>query len=494
MTARQSLNAECAGIRARLGDKSIVFVSGNFNVVHPGHVRLLRFASERGEALVIGVNPDGGEHVHVPAELRLEGLRALEFVDHAMILPCSAAEMISALKPAVVVKGKEHEQSVNPEAAAVDSYGGRLLFGSHDHRFSSIDLIRRELEETGPPAIVKPTDFLARHAFTSEDLKSIMSRFAGMRVAVVGDLIVDEYIDCEPLGMSQEDPTLVVSPIHEARFLGGAAIVAAHARGLGAEAQLFSVGGCDEAADYAREQLGGYGVRGEILEDDSRPTTLKQRYRAEGKTLLRVSRLRQHDIAEDLCDRLVKVVRAAAASSDLLIFSDFNYGCLPTAVVDAVMETAIERRVPAVADSQSSSQMGDVSRFKRMLLLTPTEREARLAMRDFSSGLVVLAESLRRASGASNVLVKLGGEGVLAHPGEPGADGLATDRIPAMNRSPRDPAGAGDSMLTCSAMAMVAGADLWQAAYLGSVAAACQVGRVGNMPLSTGEIETELDA
>ncbi len=344
MTARDTLGAECAGIREKLGDKSIVFVSGNFNVVHPGHVRLLRFASERGEALVIGVNPDGGEHVHVPADLRLEGLRALEFVDHAMILPCSPEEMISALKPAVVVKGKEHEQSRNPESAAVDSYGGKLLFGSHDHRFSSIDLIRRELQESGPPAIVKPTDFLERHRFTPQDLKSIMTRFSGMRVAVVGDLIVDEYIDCEPLGMSQEDPTLVVSPIHEARFLGGAAIVAAHARGLGAEARLFSVGGCDEAADYAREQLDGYGVRADILEDDSRPTTLKQRYRAEGKTLLRVSRLRQHDIAEDLCERLVKVVRAAAASSDLLIFSDFNYGCLPTAVVDAVMETAIAKQ------------------------------------------------------------------------------------------------------------------------------------------------------
>ncbi|MDR1533850.1 MAG: hypothetical protein LBU64_01935 [Planctomycetota bacterium] len=51
------------------------------------------------------------------------------------------------------------------------------------------------------------------------------------RVCVIGDLIVDEYVHCNPLGMSQEDPTLVVSPVQETRFVGGAGIVAGHAAG-----------------------------------------------------------------------------------------------------------------------------------------------------------------------------------------------------------------------------------------------------------------------
>ena len=86
----------------------------------------------------------------------------------------------------------------------------------------------------------------------------------------------------------------------------------------------------------------------------------------------------------------------------------------------------------------------------------------------------------------------LGGEGVLPHTGRAGPGGWVTDRLPAMNLAPRDAAGAGDSMLTTTAMSLVAGADLWQSAYLGSVAAACQVGRLGNKPLAVADIECEL--
>ena len=123
------------------------------------------------------------------------------------------------------------------------------------------------------------------------ELAAALARFDGMRILVVGDLIVDRYTECDPVGMSQEDPTIVVTPIDEKRFVGGAGIVAAHARGLGAEVRFFTVMGEDEAATYAHAQLGGFGVAVEHVTDLTRPTTTKQRFRALGKTLLRVNRL-----------------------------------------------------------------------------------------------------------------------------------------------------------------------------------------------------------
>ena len=68
-----------------------------------------------------------------------------------------------------------------------------------------------------------------------------------------------------------------------------------------------------------------------------------------------------------------------------------------------------------------------------------------------------------------------------------------TDRIPALNSSPRDVAGAGDSLLVVSAMAMAVGATPWEAAYLGSVAAAVQVSRVGNTALQTSDLVREIE-
>ena len=103
------------------------------------------------------------------------------------------------------------------------------------------------------------------------------------------------------------------------------------------------------------------------------------------------------------------------------------------------------------ADSQSSSQLGDIGRFKGMDLLTPTEHEARLALRNREDGLVVLAERLRNQSCAGNVILKMGEEGILIQPGIETKNQM-TDKIGALNTAPQDVAGAGDSLLITSAL------------------------------------------
>jgi rfaE bifunctional protein kinase chain/domain len=374
----------------------------------------------------------------------------------------------------------------------VAGYGGKLLFGSGEVRFSSLDLLQRELLETNFSAIRKPLDFPKRHGFVFENLVEVVQNFTRLRVLVVGDLIIDEYINCDPLGMSQEDPTIVVTPIRSDRFIGGAGIVAAHARGLGAKVRYVGVTGDDAVAAYAEETLTKFRVDSSFIVDESRPTTLKQRYRANGKTLLRVSHLKQHDISRELAERMFESVLAALDECDLLVFSDFNYGCLPQTLVERIVAKCQEKTVMMVADSQASSQISDVSRFRGMHLLTPTEHEARLAVRDYTSGLVVLAERLREQAAAHQLFITLGSEGLLIHAREEGE--MQTDQLPALNTSPKDVSGAGDSLLTCASMALAVGADVWRAAYLGCIAAACQVSRVGNVPLSADELIMELRA
>jgi rfaE bifunctional protein kinase chain/domain len=476
------------------GARKIVFVSGNFNVVHPGHLRLLNFAKDCGDYLVVGVFDDheSNGRSHVPEHLRLEAVQAISVVDYAFILRETPEKFIAMLKPAVVVKGKDREAGENPEREVVESYGGKLFFASGEVRFSSLDLLQKELLETNFSTIRKPRDYPARHDFRIGELARFVRTFPTLKVVVMGDLIVDEYINCEAVGMSQEDPTVVVTPIKSDRFVGGAGIVAAHARGLGADVSYLCVAGDDEMGNYADEMLQQYGVKGHRIVDESRPTTLKQRYRAQGKTLLRVSHLKQHDIPQEVAEIVLDRMRAAVQDANLVMFSDFNYGCLPQFLVDEVTAYCRARNIMMVADSQSSSQVSDVSRFKGMRLLTPTEREARLATRDFGSGLVVLAEALRRKAEAEHVMLTLGNEGVLVQVPLSGSPHFSTDRLPALNMAPKDASGAGDSLFACASMALAVGASIWQAAYLGSIAAALQVGRVGNTPLIAQDLITEI--
>ena len=491
-----STNSQLAIKAIRLkavGKKRIVFVSGTFNIVHPGHLRLLRFAAESGDFLVVGVLAERlALGARLQESMRLDGVDAISWVGQAFILDDAPADFIAALQPAAVVMGKEHENTINPIQATVQDYGGQLLFGSGDMTFSSLELLRRETELVNHFSIIKPKDYIARHGIDLSTLDALFEKMGGLKVCVIGDTIIDEYIQCDPLGMSQEDPTIVVTPIMSNKFLGGAAIVAAHAKSLGAgKVSFITVTGADESSADVSDKLEAYGVNAHLVIDDSRPTTLKQRYRAGNKTLLRVSHLRQHKINKSMQRLVLDHVIASLADTDLLIFADFNYGVLPQELVDEITRECVKRGIMMVADSQSSSQVGNVSRFKNTALLTPTEREARLALGNYEDGLVVLAEALREKTNAQNIVITLGAEGLLVHAAHPDKTEWLTDRLPALNTAPKDTAGAGDCLLVCTAMSMVLGCTIWESLYLGSVAGACQVGRIGNIPITAAELLVE---
>ena len=87
----------------------IVLVTGNFNVIHPGHLRLLNFASDCGDKLVVGLFDDNASGVFVSANLRLEGIISIGVVDDAFVIDCSIESLINNLLPEIIVKGKEYE-------------------------------------------------------------------------------------------------------------------------------------------------------------------------------------------------------------------------------------------------------------------------------------------------------------------------------------------------------------------------------------------------
>ena len=469
-----------------------VFVYGDFNILHPGHLRLLKFAKESGDYLVVGVNSDkfANNSNILNEKFRLESIKATSYVDEAFLLGESPLSYIQRQKPDIVVKGKEHEEKENPEIELVKSYGGKLLFSSGEMSFSSMDLLKKEYLNTILSNITHDEEYLKRHAISKKRLKEIIEKFKELNVLVIGDTIVDEYITNEPLGMSQEDPTIVVRPISSEMFIGGASIVSAHSKTLGANVRFFSVLGEDAGCSYVNEKLTSLQIEKEFIKDSTRPTTLKQRHRANGKTLLRVNQFKQHAISKEIQSEIIENLQKYSKEIDLVILSDFSYGIFTKNLIEQIEQIAKEFNIKIVADSQSSSQVGDIGKFENMNLVTPTEREIRLALNDFESGLVVLSENLKRKSNPEYIFTTLGSEGIMIYNSQ--ENQLLTDRLPALSNIASDVSGAGDSLLTCASMALSVGANIWEAAYLGSLAAAIQVSRVGNIPIKKEELLTEL--
>ncbi|MGA1933313.1 PfkB family carbohydrate kinase [Arcobacter sp. YIC-464] len=470
--------------------KKTALVYGNFNILHPGHLRLLKFAKESSDYLIVAVNSDNltKDLELLDEKTRLDSIKATSYVDEAFILDEDIINYIKRVKPSIIVKGKEHEQKKNKEEDILKEYGGKLLFTSGEIGFSSLDLLNKDFQVNNS-FIQHSSSYLSRHKINKAKLEDFIENFSKLNVLVIGDTIIDEYITCNPVGMSQEDPTIVVTPLSNNKFIGGAAIVASHAKTLGANVSYISVVGDDLNYTYTKEYLQNLNISTKLYKDSTRPTTLKQRFRAHNKTLLRVNHLKQHYINKDFEKSILKKIKKIK-DLDLIIFSDFSYGVLTKKLIEKISDFALKNNISMAADSQSSSQVGDISKFKNMDIVTPTEREIRLSINDFESGLVVLSKKLFKKSKPKYIFTTLGSEGVMIYNSK--QDALLTDNIPALNNNAKDVSGAGDSLLTCSSMAKAIGANIWQAAYLGSLAAAIQVSRVGNIPIKKDELLNEL--
>ena len=482
-----------ADVRSRIPEgRRVCFVSGKFNVVHPGHLRLFRHAKEICDYLVVAVYPDDwSSEVVLPAVDRLEGVRANVWVNDAILLTEGLEATIITLRPDVVLKGKEHEALNNIEQVPVNSYGGVLRFAGGHLSVSSSFLLSAEEGNVGCIS-QHAASYLKRHEISNTTLVESIHSLNRIKVLVVGDLIVDRYVDCQPVGLSAEDPSMVVSPLASREFVGGAGMVAAHAAGLGRQATFISVAGKDEEWEFSEKTLQNYGVVSHIFCDSDRPTTLKTRYRAENKTLLRVNRLRDHQIDEHLSSRLTSCILDHLTDVDLLIFSDYSYGILDAPLVERIASYGRAKKLIMVGDSQSSSQVGDITKFHNFSLLAPTEKEARLAVRNKNLGLVGVSQKLHELTGAEHIPITLGSEGVFLHHVGSKTHTSQDDRIPALNKHPVDVSGAGDALLVSTALCLASGSDIWSALYIGSIASACQVSRVGNFPLTANDLVQQL--
>jgi rfaE bifunctional protein kinase chain/domain len=448
-------------------------------------MRLFSHALELGDRLVVGIVRD--EEANTGDDFSETLLRNLPFVSE-VIIGADASSIIRKANPHFIVKGFEHREGGAPESEAIDEVGAKIVYTSGNPFLTESDLLEG-MGQLLKPEIQMPKDYLSRNGINPKTVSRLMLESKKKKVLIFGDLIVDEYVACHAVGMSQEDPMVVNAPISSHLYVGGAGIVAAHCRALGAETMLISTTGEDSTAEWVEKKLTEYGINSYLLRDTTRPTTLKQRYKSDKQTLFRLSHFKQHPIEKEMKEALCKRLEQELQSVDLLILSDFSYGVLDAELAKFAIEKAKDLNVQIAADSQSSSQVGDLGKFFGVDHIFATEREARLQLRNDLDGLAVIAGKLRKELSAQNIFLKLGADGVLLEGvNSSSSQILNTERIPALNRNPVDVSGAGDSMLAACSLCLISGGTFAESAFVGSVVAAIQVGRQGNTPVTIEEV------
>jgi rfaE bifunctional protein kinase chain/domain/rfaE bifunctional protein nucleotidyltransferase chain/domain len=493
---------------ARRDGKTVVHCHGCFVIVHPGHIAYLQFARRQGDILLVSLTADpqvnkGADRPLIPQDLRAEALAALECVDWVFVNPDpTAVELLEAIRPDFYVKGREYETNNDPrflaEREAVTRHGGRVVFSSGDVIYSSTALIGAMGGTGGGGAMhqEKVRRFRSRFELDDSALWNLCGRFAGKKILVIGDYILDRYHHCDATNIAAEGPMMSLRHRGCEEYDGGAAVIALHLAGLGASPVLFSALSEQDESRQIEMRLRQSGVEADCLRQ-RRQLVAKSRYLAEGSKLFKVDEGEAEPLDSHSEAELAKKILDRAKGADAVIFADFGYGAITVGLLERIGPT-LRRQVPILA-ADVSGMGSNLLRFKGMDLLCPTEREMRQATNDFSSGLNAAAWALLSRTKARSAIITLGKQGLIAFdqhraigPGESWERHLRGEHLPALCPRAVDPLGCGDALLATATLALAAGGSLHAAAYLGSLGAAIEAEQAGNRPITADQLLSRL--
>lgn len=485
--------------RAREAGQTVVHCHGCFDVIHPGHIHHLQHARTLGDLLIVSVSSDdnvnkGVNRPLIPDDLRASSLAALECVDAVYLnhFP-TAVELLEQLQPDVFVKGREYETSVDPrflaERDAVQKFGGEVFFSSGDVVYSSTALIGA-LRDTSAFNDEKVQRYCRSYDVTPQNVQRMLGKARGQKIVVIGDYILDRYHFCEATGIAGEGPMMALRTLQAREYDGGAAVIARHVAAMGASPVLVTALTRDAASRQVEMRLRSEGVE-TISTNHRKQLVEKNRFIVDDQKLFKVDQGSVTSLDSRRMKQVADQILAACDGAAGVIFADFGYGLITPGLLDRILPEI--RRKVGVITADVSGKQSNLLRFKGVDMVCPTEREIRETLQDFSSGMGAIVSQLLRTTGTRSAIVTLGKQGLVAcewakQNWEDSNGRLSSEYLPTLGDRAVDPLGCGDALLAAASVVLAAGASLQVASFIGSLAAACELQQLGNMPISSDAI------
>jgi rfaE bifunctional protein kinase chain/domain len=295
-------------------------------------------------------------------------------------------------------------------------------------------------------------------------------------------MVADEYLIGNPTRIAREAPVLILELFEERLIPGGAANVAVNARTLEAEVYLAGVVGDDATGEKLRAAIRELGMHQDgLITDRSRPTSTKTRIMAGSSQvvrqhIVRVDRVDTSEINDGCKGPIIDYIRDLLPEIDAIVLSDYENGVISPDIINTCIPLAREQNKVVVVDSH-----GSLFRFQGVTALTPNQPEAELTLGmkiKTLDDLHTAGEKLLKGSKANSVLITRGSEGMSLF--EEGQEPLHLPVYPLPHASEIvDTNGAGDTVAATFTLALAAGANKADAAYLANAAASLVVRRLG---------------
>jgi rfaE bifunctional protein kinase chain/domain/rfaE bifunctional protein nucleotidyltransferase chain/domain len=480
----QELAEVLTSVRAE-GNK-VIQCHGVFDLLHIGHIRHFEQAKSMGDVLVVTITPDhyvnkGPHRPAFTASLRAEAVAALDCVDYVAINEWpTAVESIRLLRPDAYVKGREYAESdkdltggITEEETAVHSVGGELTF-TDDITFSSTNLINRHMPVFPKELSDYLTNFSSRHS--SSDVLRYLENARGLKVLVIGETIIDEYLYCQTLGKTGKEPILAARHVGSEKFAGGIVAVANNSAAFCDHVSMLTfLGRADSQEDFVREKLDPR-VDEMFLYQEDAPTIVKRRFVEvyPFQKLFELYVMDDRDTKPADSEKLRAKLSQILPEYDAVIVTDYGHGMLGPEEVEILCKQA---RFLAVNTQVNAGNLGfnTVSKYQRADFICISENEMRLEARNRSRELREIVLDVGAKLSCERMLITRGQEGCLCYSKDEGFF-----EIPALVIQAVDRMGAGDALFSISSLCVAQGAPIEVAGFIGNAVGAEAVATVGH--------------
>ncbi|MFA0961358.1 bifunctional heptose 7-phosphate kinase/heptose 1-phosphate adenyltransferase [Roseivirga sp. BDSF3-8] len=319
-------------------------------------------------------------------------------------------------------------------------------------------------------------------------LEELFERLNGLRALIIGDVMIDSYIWGKVERISPEAPVPVVTVTRREKRLGGAANVALNVQALGATPVLCALVGDDTEGQEFRGLLADNGLTDEgIITSQARPTTMKERVLSGSQQMLRVDNESDKNLDGTEQAALLHRIQKLLGDCDVVIFEDYDKGCLNATVIEETVKLAGEKGIPTVVDPKKRNFMA----YRGVSLFKPNLKELKEGLKiEFDHGdRTRLGEAIKTLADkiqAQHTLVTLSEKGVAINHREEGLHFL-----PAHVRDISDVSGAGDTVVSIASLALALNLPVRMIAALSNLGGGLVCEHLGVVPINKSRLFDE---
>ena len=469
--------------------KKIVLCHGVFDLVHPGHIIHFQEAKKMGDILVVSVTAakyvrKGPGRPYFDDEMRMKFLSEISCIDYVMLSEgYTVDDIIEVLEPDLYVKGQEYSKPedditgmIDVEMELVRKHGGDIAYTT-GQVFSSTRLINHAL-----PALTNEVkEYMEKFhkKYTFADIKCYFQKMQDLKVLVIGDVIIDEYIYCMVQGMMSKDMGYSARYKYTEQYMGGSLAVANHLASFNEHITLMSIVGQEEYIHSRILNELSDKMRLDLVYSPKFPTIVKRRYvslnekREEVNKIFAINNLPvPMRIDEEKMNKFKQRLAEKVQQYDAVILCDFGHGLIDQEVMEVLQRKA---NFLALNCQTNSSNYGKnlITKYNRADAFVLDQKELGLAFTNYQDEEKESLKKLAEHFGSKGWLT-MGSKGAIS------VQNGELEECPAFTLKVKDTIGAGDAFFALAALITAGGAPMEVGTFAGNIAGALAANIVGN--------------